>query len=121
MSAKDGLKLVTHTVWDLHAPRRWPVCSSRWRRFGSQRRGETMECASQSVTEELPFARRGRNRHREDGSGLPKGGGIDAPMTTTRFAARLKRWRAERQMGQAALAKASGVSREYIARLELSQ
>jgi transcriptional regulator with XRE-family HTH domain len=40
-------------------------------------------------------------------------------MTTARFARRLKRWRAERQMSQAALAKASGVSREYIARLEL--
>jgi transcriptional regulator with XRE-family HTH domain len=34
---------------------------------------------------------------------------------------RLKRLRAERNMSQAALAKASGVSREYIARLELGQ
>lgn len=42
-------------------------------------------------------------------------------MTTTPFAMRLKRWRAEREMSQADLAKASGVSREYIARLELGQ
>ena len=42
-------------------------------------------------------------------------------MKTTGFAMRLKRLRAERQMGQADLAKASGVSREYIARLELGQ
>lgn len=34
---------------------------------------------------------------------------------------RLKRLRAERQMSQAGLAKASGVSREYIARLELGR
>lgn len=34
---------------------------------------------------------------------------------------RLKRLRAERKMSQANLAKASGVSREYIARLELGQ
>jgi transcriptional regulator with XRE-family HTH domain len=34
---------------------------------------------------------------------------------------RLKRLRADRQMSQADLAKASGVSREYIARLELGQ
>lgn len=42
-------------------------------------------------------------------------------MTTVRFARRLKQWRAKRQMSQAALAKASGVSREYIARLELGR
>ena len=40
-------------------------------------------------------------------------------MKTTGFAMRLKRSRAERQMSQADLAKVSGVSREYIARLEL--
>jgi transcriptional regulator with XRE-family HTH domain len=34
---------------------------------------------------------------------------------------RLKRLRAEREMSQADLAKVSGVSREYIARLELGQ
>ena len=34
---------------------------------------------------------------------------------------RLKRLRAEREMSQAALAEKSGVSREYIARLELGQ
>jgi len=33
----------------------------------------------------------------------------------------LKRLRAERKMSQADLAQASGVSREYIARLELGQ
>ena len=42
-------------------------------------------------------------------------------MTTKRFAMRLKRLRADREMSQADLAKASGVSREYIARLELGQ
>ena len=42
-------------------------------------------------------------------------------MTTTRFATRLKRLRANRKMSQAALAEKSGVSREYIARLELCQ
>jgi len=42
-------------------------------------------------------------------------------MTTTRFGTRLKRLRAEREMSQAAVAKASGLSREYIARLELGQ
>jgi len=42
-------------------------------------------------------------------------------MTTKRFAMKLKRLRADRQMSQADLAKASGVSREYIARLELDQ
>ena len=40
-------------------------------------------------------------------------------MTTTNFARRLKRLRAERQMSQADVATASGVSREYIARLEV--
>ena len=69
----------------------------------------------------MPFARRGRKRHRGEGSGLGKGGGIDAPMATKRFAMRLKRLRAERQISQADLARASGVSREYIARLELGQ
>ena len=34
---------------------------------------------------------------------------------------RLKRLRANRKMSQAALAEKSGVSREYIARLELGQ
>lgn len=34
---------------------------------------------------------------------------------------RLKRLRAQRKMSQADLAKVSGVSREYIARLELGQ
>jgi len=34
---------------------------------------------------------------------------------------RLKRLRAERKMSQANLAEKSGVSREYIARLELDQ
>ena len=34
---------------------------------------------------------------------------------------RLKRFRANRKMSQAALAEKSGVSREYIARLELGQ
>jgi transcriptional regulator with XRE-family HTH domain len=34
---------------------------------------------------------------------------------------RLKRLRAERKMSQAGLAEKSGVSREYIARLELGQ
>jgi len=42
-------------------------------------------------------------------------------MKTTGFAMRLKRLRAEREMSQADVAKASGVSREYIARLELGQ
>jgi len=42
-------------------------------------------------------------------------------MATKRFAMRLKRLRAERQISQADLAMASGVSREYIARLELGQ
>lgn len=42
-------------------------------------------------------------------------------MTTKRFAMRLKRLRAQRKMSQADLSKASGVSREYIARLELGQ
>ncbi|MBP1779419.1 MAG: Helix-turn-helix domain [candidate division NC10 bacterium] len=42
-------------------------------------------------------------------------------MTTQPFAMRRKRWRTEREMRQADLAKASGVSREYIARLELGQ
>jgi transcriptional regulator with XRE-family HTH domain len=42
-------------------------------------------------------------------------------MTTTRFGTRLQQLRAEREMSQADLAKASGVSREYIARLELGQ
>jgi len=42
-------------------------------------------------------------------------------MTTKRFAMRLKRLRAERKMSQANLAEKSGVSREYIARLELDQ
>ena len=42
-------------------------------------------------------------------------------MTTTRFGTRLKQLRAERQMSQANVAKASGLSREYIARLELGQ
>lgn len=42
-------------------------------------------------------------------------------MTTKRFAMRLKRLRAERKMSQANLAEKSGVSREYIARLELGQ
>jgi putative transcriptional regulator len=42
-------------------------------------------------------------------------------MTTNRFGTRLKQLRAEREMSQANLAKASGVSREYIARLELGQ
>ena len=42
-------------------------------------------------------------------------------MTTTNFARRLKRLRAERQMSQADVAKRSGVSREYIARLEVGQ
>lgn len=42
-------------------------------------------------------------------------------MTTKRFAMRLKRLRAQRKMSQAGLAEKSGVSREYIARLELGQ
>jgi len=42
-------------------------------------------------------------------------------MTTNRFGTRLKQLRAEREMSQANLGKASGVSREYIARLELGQ
>ena len=42
-------------------------------------------------------------------------------MATQRFGTRLKRLRAEREMSQAAVAKASGLSREYIARLELGQ
>ena len=42
-------------------------------------------------------------------------------MTTTRFATRLKRLRANRKMSQAALAEKSGVSREYIACLDLGQ
>jgi transcriptional regulator with XRE-family HTH domain len=42
-------------------------------------------------------------------------------MTTKRFTMRLKRLRAERKMSQAGLAEKSGVSREYIARLELGQ
>jgi transcriptional regulator with XRE-family HTH domain len=42
-------------------------------------------------------------------------------MTTTRFAMRLKRLRAERQLSQADVAQASDLSREYIARLELGQ
>jgi transcriptional regulator with XRE-family HTH domain len=42
-------------------------------------------------------------------------------MPTKRFAMRLKRLQTDRQMSQADLAKASGVSREYIARLELAQ
>jgi len=42
-------------------------------------------------------------------------------MATKRFAVRLKRLRADSKMSQAELAKASGVSREYIARLELGQ
>jgi len=42
-------------------------------------------------------------------------------MTTKRFALRLKRLRAQRKMSQAGLAEKSGVSREYIARLELGQ
>ena len=42
-------------------------------------------------------------------------------MTTKRFALRLKRLRAGSKMSQADLARASGLSREYIARLELAQ
>jgi len=42
-------------------------------------------------------------------------------MPTKQFAVRLKRLRAAREMSQADVAKASGVSREYIARLELGQ
>ena len=42
-------------------------------------------------------------------------------MSTKRFTMQLKRLRAERKMSQADLAQASGVSREYIARLELGQ
>ena len=42
-------------------------------------------------------------------------------MTTTRFATRLKRLRANRKMSQAALAEKSGVSREYIACRDLGQ
>lgn len=42
-------------------------------------------------------------------------------MTTTPFARRLTRGRAERAMTHAALAEAAGVSREYSARLELGQ
>jgi len=42
-------------------------------------------------------------------------------MTTKKFTMRLKRLRAERKMSQAGLAEKSGVSREYIARLELGQ
>lgn len=42
-------------------------------------------------------------------------------MTTKRFVMRLKRLRAHRNMSQADLARASGLSREYIARLELGQ
>jgi len=42
-------------------------------------------------------------------------------MSTKRFTMRLKRLRAQRKMSQADLAKVSGVSREYIARLELGQ
>jgi transcriptional regulator with XRE-family HTH domain len=42
-------------------------------------------------------------------------------MTTKRFAMRLKRLRAQRKISQADLSKTSGVSREYIARLELGQ
>lgn len=42
-------------------------------------------------------------------------------MTSKLFGTRLKRLRAERAMSQADVAKASGLSREYIARLELGQ
>ncbi len=42
-------------------------------------------------------------------------------MTSKRFTMRLKKLRAERKMSQAGLAERSGVSREYIARLELGQ
>jgi transcriptional regulator with XRE-family HTH domain len=42
-------------------------------------------------------------------------------MTIERFAMRLKQLRAKRKMSQADLAKSSGVSREYIARLELGR
>ena len=42
-------------------------------------------------------------------------------MPTKQFAVRLKRLRAEQEISQADLAKASGVSREYIARLELGR
>jgi len=42
-------------------------------------------------------------------------------MTTKKFAMRLKRLRADRKISQAGLAEKSGVSREYIARLELGQ
>jgi transcriptional regulator with XRE-family HTH domain len=37
------------------------------------------------------------------------------------MAKRLREWRAKRELSQAELAKASGVSREYIARIELGQ
>jgi transcriptional regulator with XRE-family HTH domain len=37
------------------------------------------------------------------------------------MAKRLREWRAKRQLSQRALAEASGVSREYIARIELGQ
>lgn len=47
--------------------------------------------------------------------------GRSVTMTTRRFALRLRRVRADRKMSQVDLAKASGVSREYIARLELAQ
>ena len=42
-------------------------------------------------------------------------------MTMKRFVMGLKRLRAQQKMSQADLSKASGVSREYIARLELGQ
>ncbi len=42
-------------------------------------------------------------------------------MTAQSFAMRLKRLRADREMSQADLAAKVGVSREYIARLELGQ
>ncbi len=42
-------------------------------------------------------------------------------MTAKSFAMRLKRLRADRKMSQADLAAKVGVSREYIARLELGQ
>jgi transcriptional regulator with XRE-family HTH domain len=42
-------------------------------------------------------------------------------MTSKKFAMRLKRLRADRKISQAGLAEKSGVSREYIARLELGR